>query len=65
MATSKRDLSPALFVLNPSDFSFSDQPYMLVAFSCDAEFYTEGFDLRAFQHFVFHLILTLKYSFQT
>jgi hypothetical protein len=61
--TSKRGLSPALYVLNSSYFSFSGQPCKLVALSCDADFYTEGFDLRTFQRFGFLLILTLKYSF--
>jgi len=48
----------------PELFSFSDQPYKLVAFSCDADFYTEGFYVREFQYFVFQVIQTLKYSFQ-
>ena len=43
------------YVLFPSNFSFSNQPYKLVAFSCDC-WLTEGLELKAFHHFVFHLI---------
>lgn len=49
-------------LLHPSTSASVASSISLLLSPMIAGFYTEGFELRAFQHFVFHLIVSLKYS---